>query len=62
MIRVKRDQTTKTYCQNNFTNLFENALNTSTNKIKLLIIPEVCLLACFIARHALTQKRYILKS
>lgn len=46
MIRVKRDQTTKTYCQNNFTNLFENALNTFTNKIKLPIIPEVCLFAC----------------
>lgn len=41
VIRVKRDQTTKTYCQNNFTNLFENALKTSTNKIKLMIILEV---------------------
>lgn len=41
MIRVKRDQTTKTYCQNNFMNLFENALKTSANKIKLMIILEV---------------------
>lgn len=41
VIRVKRDQTTKTYCQNNFTNLFENALKTSTNKIKLTIILKV---------------------
>lgn len=41
VIRVKRDQTTKTYCQNYFTNLFENALKTSANKIKLMIILEV---------------------
>ena len=41
VIRVKRDQTTKTYCQNNFRNLFENALKTSANKIKPMIILEV---------------------
>lgn len=56
VIRVKRDQTTKTYCQNNFTNLFENALHTSTNKIKLLIIPEVCLFVCLFDCLTCTDK------
>lgn len=41
MIRVRRDQTTKTYCQNNFTNLFENVLKTSANKIQLMIVLQV---------------------